>query len=217
MTEVDLSRAAALRKVTAEGIEAVLLPAGFESASKHAWLRRTPELHHVVALLSRRGMYDIQWGVVSPEAAPFLWGVEAKHGDVGAAIMSGTPGTIHHPPECQSFRLGNTVSLDDVERIASGVATDLRRVEQRLRVFSTRGDVRASLLLNRELKDRRDFVVPANLPLKLFTAATLAVIDLDPGAGELVAEAEQAMVRYRDELSVARLRRLRDALQAQYG
>jgi hypothetical protein len=215
MTERSLSRTAALRKIVTEGIEAVLAPAGFDPAGKLAWVRQTPELQHVIALLSRRGVYDVQWGIVSPGAAPVLWGAEAAGGDVGAAIVSGTPGTIHHPPACQSFRLDTTVSADEVERLASGVATDLRRVEERLRAFSTRNEVRSYLLLNREPKDRRDFVIPANLPLKLFTAATLAVLDRAADAAELVAEAEQAMAPYKDDLSVNRLRRLRQGLQSQ--
>lgn len=210
MTDQALSRNVALRKIIAEGIEAALVPAGFESTGKLAWLRRTPELQHVIALLSRRGMYDLQWGVVSPEAAPFLWGEPAREGDVGAAVMSGTPGSIHHPAPCQSFRLDAMVPADDVERIVTGLSSDLRPVEKRLRVFSTRRDVRSYLLLNRDPKDRRDFVIPANLPLKLYTAATLAVIDGDPEACGLIADAEQSMAPYKGEVSIARLRRLRD-------
>jgi YD repeat-containing protein len=215
MTDRGLSRNAALRKVVAEGIEAVLLPAGFELARPLAWIRQTRELQHGVALLSRRGVYDIQWGIVSPGSAEVFWGAPADDGDIGASIVSGTPGTIHHPPDCQSFRLDAHVSADDAQRLASGVATDLHRVERRLRAFSTRHDVRSYLLLNREPKDRRDFVIPANLPLKLFTAATLAVLDRDAGAAALVAEAEQAMAPYKDELSVGRMRRLRHEFQNQ--
>lgn len=209
MTNQALSRTVALRKIIAEGIEAALISVGFESKGRRAWLRRTPELQHVIALLSRRGMYDIQWGLVSPEAAPFLWGRPAQEGDVGAAVMSGTPGSIRHPAACQSFRLDAMVPADDIERIIVGLSADLRRVEERLRVFSTRRDVRAYLLLNRDPKDRRDFVIPANLPLKLYTAATLAVIDGDPEACELIADADQSMAPHRGEVSMARLRRLR--------
>ncbi|HXH80274.1 hypothetical protein [Nocardioides sp.] len=215
MSEVDLSRAAALRKIEADGIESVLLPAGFERTSNRSWCRRTPELQHVIALLSRRGRFDVQWGVVSPEAVPVLWGTDFRDGDVGAALMSGTPGTIHHPPECQSFRLDAATSADDAEQVASGVAADLGRVEARLRAFSSRKEVRSYLLLNRDPTDRRDFVIPANLPLKLFSAATLAVIDSDPAAAELISEAEDAMAPFKDDLSVARLQRLRAAGSSQ--
>ena len=211
MTEKMISRVAALRQLTAEGIEAVLIPAGFDPQGQGAWVRRTLELQHVIALLARRGMYDVQWGIVSPEAVPFLWGASTELGDVGAAVVSGTPGTIHHPAACQSFRLEASVTTDAVREISAGLSLDLGQVEQRLRAFSTRRELRGYLMLNRDAKDRRDFVIPANLPLKLFTAATLAVIDADPDACELVADAEQAMAHFTDDVSVSRLRRLRDA------
>lgn len=209
MTEQLIRRADALRQITAEGIEGVLTPAGFDRQGKLSWVRQAAELHHVIAVLARRGMYDIQWGIVSPETVPYLWGTAARLGDVGQAIVSGTPGSIHHPPACQSFRLAPTVSEATVRTIVTGVATDLSRVERRLREFSTRLDVRRYLLLNRDPKDRRDFVVPANLPLKLFTAASLALVDADPAACDLVADAERHMAKFRDELTIVRLQRLR--------
>jgi hypothetical protein len=211
-----MSRAAALREIK-QGVEAALRPEGFEPAGQLAWLRRTPELHHVIALLARRGMYDVQWGIVSPEATHYLWGVDPLAGDVGQAIVSGTPSSIQHPAQCQSFRIEGSVSADAVRAIVAGLSTDLGLVEIRLRSFTTRREVRDYLLLNREPKDRRDFVIPANLPLKLFTAATLAVIDADPGARDLVAETEQAMGRFKDDISSARLERLRAASAALCG
>lgn len=213
MTEQTVRRAEALRRIVVDGIEAALLPAGFEAVGKLTWTRAAAELQHVIALLARRGMYDVQWGVVSPEAVPFLWGKPAEGGDVGEAVMSGTPSSIHHPPAGQSFRLDASVPAGAIPEISAALVEDLGRVERRLRAFSTRRELRAYLMDNRDPKDRRDFIIPANLPLKLFTATTLAVIDGDRVAHGLLADTEQAMARYKDEISVARLGRLKDAVE----
>ena len=61
--------------------------------------------------------------------------------------------------------------------IAEALRPDLRVTEERLREFQSRRDVREYLLLNRDRIDRRDFVIPANLPLKLFKASALAILD----------------------------------------
>lgn len=210
MIQQPLSRTTALRKIT-EGIDALLSPAGFEPHGRSSWVRCTAELQHVIALLARRGTYDVQWGVVSPEAVPYLWGTPPELGDVGGAVMSGTPGTIHHPPARQSFRLdAEGASVDAVDLIAGGLSSDLERVQRRILAFSTRKELRDYLMLNRDAKDRRDFILPANLPLKLFVAAVLALVDEDPAALGLAQEAERAMGRFTDELSVARLQRLRE-------
>lgn len=135
-------------------------------------------------------------------------GHEAPYGDVGFAIVSGTPGTIRHPAPGQSFELDDDNDAERVEAIAVALAQELRVVEQRLRAFRTRREVRDYLMVNRDRKDRRDFVIPANLELKLFTAASLAVIDGDPAACDLVVETEAEMASRRDRLSVARLARI---------
>ncbi|MDR6623610.1 hypothetical protein [Sinomonas atrocyanea] len=210
MSSPELRRVEALRRIVDNGIESVLLGADFKACGKLSWIRQAGELQHVFALLGRRGTYDVQWGIVSPEAVPFLWGRPIKQGEVGDAIMSGTPGSIYHPPACQSFRLEASVPLDLVSRISANLEVDTRRVEQRLSAFSTRRDLRAYLMANRDLKDRRDFIIPGNLPLKLFTATTLAIIDGDRVACDLLGETEQAMSRYKDEISVGRLNRLRE-------
>lgn len=212
MTEETLRRAAALRRIVDEGIQAVLLPEGFDAVGPSAWVRRTSEVHHVIALLSRRETFDVQWGVVSPECVAYLWDVPFVLGDVGQSVMSGTPGTIHHPPACQSFRLDAVVPNRTVQETAQLLAVDVARVAERLRAFDTRRALREYLLLNRDAKDRRDFVIPANLPLKLFTAASLALIDEDPVARKLVADADEALTPYSDALTVARRGRLREGL-----
>jgi hypothetical protein len=206
-----LTHKVALGRIVCAGVEPVLLPAGFRKVGSLSWVRVEAELHHVIVLLGRRGMYDVQWSVVCPEAAAILWGRESILGDVGEAVMSGTPSTIRHPAAGQYFRLEDANDASSIEQIASSLLRDMRVVEERLRVFTTRRELRTCLVLNRDEKDRRDFVIPANLPLNLFIAASLAFLDADPAACDLVVEAEKAMSRYHDELSLARLSRLRSA------
>jgi hypothetical protein len=67
------------------------------------------------------------------------------------------------------------------------------------------------------MKDRRAFVVPANLPLKLYTAAVLAVVDRDSEAVALVAEAEEALQRFSGALTKERINRLNSAVAALAG
>ena len=71
-SDQGLRQPEALRRIVADGIEAILGPAGFERCGKLAWVRDAGELQHVVALLVRRSMHDVQWGVVSPGAVPYL-------------------------------------------------------------------------------------------------------------------------------------------------
>jgi hypothetical protein len=204
-----LSRNAALRRILSDGIDAVLLPAGFQPRGRRAWLRQTPELQHLIGLSSRYHTFHVQWGVLSPEVVPFLWGAQGKDGDVAWSAMTGWPSGIHHPAACPSFRLDEPVPGEEVQRITAALSEDLRRVEEFLGAFSTRRDLRAYLLANRDPTDSRGFIVPAALPLKLFTAAALAVIDRDPAACGLIGDTEQAMAPFKDNITRARLSRLR--------
>jgi hypothetical protein len=97
LSHSSLNRREALHTILERGVQRVLAPAGFERAEKMSWVRRESQLSHVVSLLARRGMYDVQWGVVSVEIVPILWGSEGVGRDVGLAAMSGTPGSIRHP------------------------------------------------------------------------------------------------------------------------
>ena len=204
-----LSRSVALRRVLSEGIDGVLVPAGFEPRGRRAWLRQASELQHVIGLESRYGTFRVQWGVVSPEAVPYLWGTPAKEGDVAWSAMTGHPRGIHHPAACQSFSLEDPVPAEEVQRITAGLAADMRRMEEYLRPFTTRRELRDYLLANRDPSDPRGFVIPAGLPLKLFTAAVLAVIDRDPDACGLITDAEQALAPYRNKITRAQLDRLK--------
>ena len=77
--------------------------------------------------------------------------------------------------------------------------------------FETRADVRTYLLANRDRTDRREFLIPAKLPLKLFTAAALAIVDRDPEGCSLIAEAEAEMAPLKGEITDGRLARLKAA------
>ncbi len=200
-----------LKKVLSLGIEAVLIPAGFEHVGRRQWRRSTEQLEHVIEVLQRRGTYDVQWGVVSPELVWFLWGTEPR-GDVGDAALTGWPSGIKHPSNAQSFRLDGD---SDPDAIAVGLAEDMQVVEAWLRPFQTRADLRGYLLVNRDQNDPRGFVFPKSLSLKLYVAAALAVVDRAPDARDLVTEAEVQSTDFQDPLNRARSDRLTEALGSQ--
>lgn len=209
MTTEFLSRNVALRRILSDGIDAVLVPAGFERRGRRAWLRQTSELQHVIALDLHHGAFAVQWGVVSPEVVPYLWGNAGKEGDVAWSAMTSWASDIMQHPSCWSFRLDEAVPGEEIERITASLSADLELVERYLRPFSTRRELRAYLMANRDQSDSRGFLIPSGLPLKLFTAAALAVVDRDPDARELIADTEHAMAPYRDDLTRARLDRLK--------
>ena len=207
----------ALRRLESEAFDAVLLPQGFNRAKrKHTWVRATRELFHTISILHRRRQYDIQWGVVSPEVAELLWAGPPDPSDVGQSAMSGTPGTIRHPAPGQSWTL-NEAMEPELQNLIETVRGDLRVVGERLAQFERRRDLRNYLLENRDRIDRRDFLVPANLPLKLVTATALALADQDREACELLGEVDREMARFQDNLSVERVERLHRAARAMCG
>lgn len=198
--------------IVSEGIETVLVNAGFKRARKFTWTRDTNELVHVVALSKRRDTYGVQWGIVSEEATRFLWGQSPKRIDVGDSVMSGTPASIRHPAPFQTFQLESINDPERIQTLVSSISADMHVVEVRMACFQTRHELKSYLLENRNAKDRRDFVIPANLPLKLYTAAVLAVIDQDSDAVNLVEEADAGLSKFRDRINRERIARLRAAL-----
>ncbi len=126
--------------------------------------------------------------------------------------MSGTPGSIRHPAPGQSWILESANDQVAVSEIVEAVRNDMKIVADRLGEFRTRRDLREYLMLNREPIDMRHFVIPANLPLKLLTAATLAVIDGDNEARELLPEVETHLEPFQGKLSHDRLNRVRRAV-----
>lgn len=207
---------AALRRIVSEGIDPVLTSVGFSASRRRlTWVRSSDEVHHVIFVLRKRQFYDVQWGITVAGASEVLWGVPSDISDVGQAVMSGTPGSIRHPAPGQSWILESAIDQAALSKIVEAVRDDMQIVADRLVDFKTRRDVRKYLLQNREPIDDRDFVIPANLPLKLLTAATLALIDGDDEVCDLLPEVETQMAPFRDKLShdrVARLRRGADEL-----
>jgi hypothetical protein len=165
----------------------------------------------VLTVLRRRQFYDVQWGITVSGASELLWGARSDVSDVAQAVMSGTPGSIRHPAPGQSWNLDEAVDVATLSTIVDAVRSDIQVVVDRLSVFKTPRDIRVYLLLNRDPVDDRDFVIPANLPLKLLTAATLAAIDRDRDVCDLMPEVEAQMKNFHDALSQARLNRLRRA------
>lgn len=203
-------RASGLSELLESGFGAVLAPAGFvPSNDRRTWVRSTGEIEHIIALLSRRSSFDVQWGLACPAVVEIMWGSPHVSFDIGQAIVSGTPSTIRHPAHAQSFDVAALKA--DSASIVEGVRADLEVVEGWMRRFTSRADVRNYLLENRERTDRRAFVIPAKLPLKLLTAAALAVADRDGTACELIKEAEVELAPFKGEISLGRLQRLREA------
>jgi hypothetical protein len=196
----------AIAAVVSEGVEPVLVPAGFgRLGRRRTWVRWTPELSHVISLEGRDGSLVAQWGVCCDEAVGVLWGAEAEAPDVRWAVLSGTPAGIRHPSP-GSWIVLSAVPSDD---LLASVREAMGATEAYLGPFQTRRDIREYLLAERETKDRRGFVVPANLPLKLLVAATLAILDADPSAPNLTADAENSLSAFHDPLTAGRVSRLR--------
>ena len=205
---ISTDRAQGLAELLGDGFGGVLTAAGFTSSrDNRTWARAEGEVEHVVALLERRGSFDGQWGLVCPDVVEVMWGTPYRPFDVGQAIVSGTPSTIRHPARAQSF--ASAALAADTASIVAGVREDLEVVEAWMRRFRSRADIRHYLLENRDRTDRRAFVIPSKLPLKLFTAAALAVADRDPTACDLVKEAEAALAPFKGDITSGRLTRLR--------
>lgn len=197
-----------MRRIVKDAFDAVLKPEGFvRVGQRRTWTRQTTELVHIVTILHRHNQYDIQWGVFSAEAVEVLFGVSADPTDVGQSVMSGTPGTIRHPALGQSWNLTG-VDEDALQVLIGSIRDNLQIVQKHLRSFERRIDVRAHLLENRDPMDRRDFLIPASLPLKLLTAATLAVADQDKEACVLIPEVDHELSRFQGPISRQRVVRL---------
>jgi len=122
-------------------------------------------------------------------------GVKAHYG-----VLTGTPAWPDRDLSGESFKLGDDVSpwvvdrwirVEQIEEIVAASAPAVARTEVALRRFQTRQDVRSYLLESRADRDPRHFFQPNSLALKLKVAAGLAILDGDPAAESLVAEATE--------------------------
>ncbi|MCE9621222.1 MAG: hypothetical protein K8R99_02635 [Actinomycetia bacterium] len=199
-----------LRHVLDVGFAGPLVPLGFTaSRDRRTWVREIGGLCQMIAVWKRSDSFTVQWGIVCPELVDVMWAVPYKPFDVGQSIVTGTPSSIRHPAQAQSF---SAVSLEtEAERIAAGVREDVGVVTVWMEPLSTRRALREYLMENRDETDRRAFVIPAAFRLKLFTAAGLAIVDRDPVGCELLAEAEAVSAPINDEIRRGRFARLRAA------
>jgi hypothetical protein len=207
-----ISRQTALRRILANGIEPVLLPAGFEAATKRTWVRREPELLHLIVLGSRNGSYGLEWGIVSPEATEFLWGHPARAADMGDVVLQGDPGSVRWPAPGSTFTIGEKDDSARIDWIAGLVAQDMGVIAAWLGQFQTRRQLRTYLLEYRESSARRAFIVGSSRALRLYIAAVLGVLDRDSAAIALADEAEDASRPWKDPLNRERARRLKAAV-----
>ncbi len=209
------AQADGLRQVLASGLEEPLAPLGFvASRDRRTWVRETGELCQVIAVWKRRESFTTQWGIVCPELVDVMWGVPYKAFDVGQSIVTGTPSSIRHPAQAQSFAAATLETVAGAAGVAAGVREDVAVVTEWMDPLQTRRALREYLLANRDATDRRAFVVPANLPLKLLTAAGLAVVDGDPASWGLLAEAEAASAPITGDVTRRRFARLHQMAEA---
>jgi len=162
---------------------------------------------HQIAITARHEHYTAQWGVFVAELVPILYDVAADEADVSQAAVTGALSAVKYPSITTSLSSPESMAALDVERVQEEVT----EWASWMAGFDTRAAIREYLLQNRDATDRREFVVPAKLPLKLLTAAALAVADGDEGAEALVEEAAVALARFDGPTTAGRLQRLRAA------
>jgi hypothetical protein len=197
-----------LRIITSDGFGLALTPAGFTPFRRgRTWIREANEIQHLVSLEKSPSGYQVQWGLMCREVVPLLWGFAAARPHVGHSIVTG-----HSTGPCKAARVPWFSSAElqsSAPQIAEKLREDLVELAGWLDEFQTRADVRAYLLQNRDATDRREFLIPAKLALKLLTAAALALADESPDACQLVADAVHELRSFGGEITAGRLARLR--------
>lgn len=186
---------------------------GFSRAGRSSvWFRDATELRHLVKINVSRGKVMVQWGVLSEAVLFALWDKLPPNAadDVAYSAMTGwlrgVPGTT-----CPV-----AIDLPDASTQSDGalqsVSNDLATAADWLTQFDRRHDLVRYLLAVEEPKDRRGFLVPANLPLKLATCAFLLDADKSPNAADTASRALAAQqgLRSLDTLVQHRLRHLRE-------
>lgn len=156
-----------------------------------AWMRQEAELRHLWKFETRSGRVRVQWGVLSEVALPKLWlNPPADAAErVEYSAMAGWLANMPGEPRPLGAR---GVDAGLAEQASAGTAWLCR--------FSRRADLVDYLLEVDDAKDRRGFIIPANLPLKLLTCAFLLDADDSPDAGALAERALEHLGQQRDPL-----------------
>lgn len=192
-----------------------LAKCGFHRLGRSSvWVRDVSELRHLLRFEVRRATVSVQWGVLSEAVLPALWDQlpPGATDDVAFSAMTGwlngVPGTV-----CPV-----AVDLGGADEPLLALSDDLATAGDWLAQFSVRLDLVHYLLAEDEPKDRRGFLIPTSLPLKLTTCAFLLDADRSREAGAVAARALSAMERWSgsaDGLVKHRLGCLREVAERQ--
>jgi hypothetical protein len=191
--------------VVREWLAPSLEGAGFRRKGRSGtWLRQANTLVHIVNFEQRAERLLTQWGVLDPALIPMLWPEQPADASerVAYSFMTGwlerLPGTALQTPPLQG---GPELQL---------IREDLRVAARWLSTFAQRRAACEYLLAEQKPTDRRGFIVPSMLPLKLTTCAFLSAVSGESSAAALAHKALTATEIFGDVgLSGHRRRQLR--------
>jgi hypothetical protein len=178
-----------------EDVRSFVLPAldeaGFSRLGRSSVWRREPgDLVHLLQFQVRAARLRVQWGVLSLDVLDALWPdlPPSAGSDVAYSVMTGWLTSI--PGTTSPVDVEMPAATSEKEARLAPLSQDLRVAASWLRSFQRRPDVVDYLLAVQDPKDRRGFLVPSNLPLKLASCAFLLHAD---GATTAPAMAQRAL------------------------
>jgi hypothetical protein len=141
------------------------------------WRRETEQLVHLVRLEVSRGAALIQWGVMSEVLIDSLWceSPDKALWDVGYSAMTGWLSGI--PGTALPVAVPIAEQVGEAESTLHALSDDVSIAAAWLAGFVRRSDLVSFLMAVDAPKDRRGFLIPTNLPLKLTTCAFLLAAD----------------------------------------
>jgi hypothetical protein len=142
-----------------------------------------------------------------------MWG-DGDPRDISYNIMAGLPSDVLRATLGNGWSFTEATTNPEVLDIVNAIKSDLIAIAKWLERFDTRRGLWSYLLANRDPVDHREFTVPALLPMKLATAAALALSGNDQDGCALMPEVRSAMKGFRDKQSKERLQRLEQAAAA---
>jgi hypothetical protein len=177
-----------------DAMDGPLSPFGFARVDRRqVWMRSVGDLAHAVSLEWSRGSWGVRWDVVHPSVGELLHGKHIEPHDVaysgfitGWAQPSLGPDVIAHfkPADVQD----NNASLMD------GVGRGAAQVAGWTNDFATARSIIEYLIQDpgQKLVDPR-VVIPVNWPLRLYTAAALAVVEGESDGTDLADRAAETL------------------------